>query len=133
MYTTKFVSLEPNLTFAQVISAWRLSQSQIGSRVPREGYARQNFCPPCYRILEEMTPLTAQHVWGECETVRHQRIQLGIAEFVENYMSRGNSFDDTFGAYLHGVDNMDNAIEQDELMARGEALKRIQDDWLELW
>ena len=101
--------------------------------MPREGYACQNFCPPCYRVLDEMTPLTAQHVWGECETVKYQRIQLGIAEYVETYMSRGNSFDASFGAYLHGMDASDNTIEHGEFMARGEALKKIQDDWLELW
>ena len=80
-----------------------------------------------------MTPLTAQHVWGECEVVECQRRQLGIATFRENYMARGNSFDDSFGAYVHGMDETDNAISHAEFMARGEALKKMQEDWLELW
>ena len=101
--------------------------------MPREGYARQTFCPPCHRVLEQMTPLTAQHVWGECEVVECQRRQLGIAEFRENYMSRGNSFDDSFGAYVHGMDERGDAISHAEFMARGEALKKMQEDWLELW
>ena len=73
-----------------------------------------------------------RHVLEDCGGVEHLRVSLGIKEFLKRFRARGNSSAQAYSAYLNGLDTDGNKADRNVYLARGLALKELQEGWLAL-
>ena len=74
-----------------------------------------------------------RHVLEVCPGVEHLRVSLGIGEFFNKFRAGGKSSAEAYSAYLNGLGIDGNKVGLTVHLARGLALKDLQEGWLGLW